>query len=77
MPGSPDEPAEVLFTTEGRCAGRIAFEPYGEGGFGYDPIFIETSTGVTFAELAPEQKNGLSHRGRALAAFREKLLEIL
>ncbi len=77
VPAEGDGPIDVLFTSEGRCGGRIAFEPYGEGGFGYDPLFIETSTGVTFAELSADEKNRRSHRGLALADFRAKLLEIL
>ena len=44
----------------------------GEGGFGYDPVFFAEDAGCTFAELAPEQKNQVSHRARALRAFVEK-----
>lgn len=57
----------------GECEGRIAFEPSGSGGFGYDPVFIDPETGLTFAELSPEQKAARSHRGRALEAAREML----
>ena len=51
---------------QGIWEGRILFEPRGEGGFGYDPIFYVPSKGCTSAELAPEVKNSLSHRGQAL-----------
>lgn len=53
-------------TVEGSCAGRIAFEPSGEGGFGYDPLFIPDAYPCSFAELSAEQKNLISHRGKAL-----------
>ena len=60
-------------TFEGRCEGRIAHAPRGEGGFGYDPIFIDEKTGCTFAELSREEKATRSHRGKALRAAREFL----
>ena len=50
---------------EGQCEGRIAEEPRGEGGFGYDPVFLLPERGLTIAELPPEEKNAVSHRGRA------------
>lgn len=56
---------EHLF--EGRVEGTIATEPHGEGGFGYDPLFIPDGSQLTFAEMSPEAKNGISHRGRAVA----------
>ncbi len=56
---------EHLF--EGRVEGTIATEPHGEGGFGYDPLFIPEGSQLTFAEMSPEAKNGISHRGRAVA----------
>jgi len=49
----------------GECLGIITFEPRGEGGFGYDPIFYLPELGRTMAELTPEIKNQVSHRGRA------------
>jgi XTP/dITP diphosphohydrolase len=58
-------------TAQGRCQGRIAFAPKGEGGFGYDPVFLFGER--TFAELSPEEKDRVSHRGKALRAFAEKL----
>lgn len=59
----------------GECAGRIACEPSGGGGFGYDPVFIEKSTGKTFAQLSEKEKDSVSHRGRALRLFAQKLRE--
>ena len=52
---------------EGSASGLIAHQPRGSGGFGYDPIFIDTETGKTFAELSTAEKSARSHRGRALA----------
>ena len=52
---------------EGRCTGRMADRPRGDGGFGYDPAFVpdDDATGRTMAELAPDEKAAISHRGRA------------
>ncbi|MBC7253456.1 MAG: XTP/dITP diphosphatase [Actinobacteria bacterium] len=55
------------------CEGRIAEEPRGEGGFGYDPVFVPRGSSLTMAELDLEEKNSLSHRGRALRRLRELL----
>ena len=60
-------------TAEGRCDGTIAFAPMGEGGFGYDPVFFVPELKKTFGQLTAEEKSAISHRGRALAAFVEKL----
>lgn len=57
----------------GECAGTLAYAPKGEDGFGYDPVFFVPGLKKTFAELSPEEKNAISHRGNALKAFREKL----
>jgi len=54
---------------EGEWHGEILREPRGSGGFGYDPLFLDPALGKTGAELAPEQKNRVSHRGKALAAL--------
>lgn len=59
--------AEEVFT--GRCEGRLLPEPRGEGGFGYDPIFVPSGHERTFAELGDMVKNDLSHRRRAWAAL--------
>ncbi len=58
---------EWLF--RGECAGRIAFAPRGENGFGYDPLFFYPPLSLTFAELDREAKSRVSHRGRALKEF--------
>ena len=60
-------------TAEGRCDGAIAFAPLGDGGFGYDPLFLLTEKGKTFGQLSPEEKSAISHRGKALAAFAAEL----
>ncbi len=64
-------------TAEGRCDGTIAFAPMGEGGFGYDPVFFIPELKKTFGQLNAEEKSAISHRGRALKAFTEKLTEYL
>ena len=64
-----------VITTEGKVEGRIAYEEQGETGFGYDPVFYLPEMGCTTAQLSPEDKNQLSHRGRALRAMHEKLSE--
>jgi XTP/dITP diphosphohydrolase len=65
--------AERLF--EGRCTGTLAAEPRGDGGFGYDPAFVpdDVADGRTMAELTPEEKAAISHRGRAARALRDWL----
>ena len=70
-------PGGDVLTARGECPGTIAFAPMGEGGFGYDPVFFLPKLKKTFAQLAPEEKNAVSHRGRALEAFQAKLEEYL
>jgi len=60
-------------TFEGTCTGRILEQPQGEGGFGYDPLFWSDELGKTFGEATPEEKDAVSHRGRAFAALRAAL----
>ena len=60
-------------TAEGRCDGSIAYAPLGDGGFGYDPVFLLPGTGKTFGQLTQEEKSAVSHRGRALKDFAGKL----
>ena len=67
---------KVLGTVEGVVEGTIIEQPRGTGGFGYDPVFQPTGFEQTFAEMAPQLKNKISHRGKAAAALREKLREI-
>ena len=64
------------YTTERTCQGLIAEAPRGSGGFGYDPIFMPQGFTQTFGELPAEIKNGLSHRGRALAEARKFLASL-
>lgn len=63
-----------LYTFEGRVDGYISEHPHGEGGFGYDPVFVAEETGRSFAEMTPEEKNAISHRGRALRKFADFVL---
>jgi XTP/dITP diphosphohydrolase len=63
---SPDAAPALV---EGACAGTILEEPRGESGFGYDPLFLSDDLGRTFAEVTPEDKDAVSHRGRAFRAL--------
>jgi XTP/dITP diphosphohydrolase len=69
-----DRKREILNVSVGECDGRIALAAHGDGGFGYDPVFIPNGGDLTFAELKPEIKNQISHRARALATTRAYLL---
>ena len=60
-------------TAEGRCDGFIAYAPLGDGGFGYDPVFLLPGAGKTFGQLSQEEKSAVSHRGKALKEFAGKL----
>ncbi len=62
---------------EGVCEGVITEQPRGDGGFGYDPLFYYPPAGKTFAEMSLEEKNSVSHRGRAMRAARDILSEWL
>lgn len=66
-------PGGEVLTAEGKCEGTVAFTPMGTEGFGYDPIFFVPGLKKTFAQLTAEEKNAISHRGKALRAFAEKL----
>lgn len=66
-----------VLTTEGTIEGYIGYEERGNGGFGYDPIFMVPEYGCSTAELSAEAKNAISHRGKALQAMKTKLLDIL
>ncbi|MCI0576334.1 MAG: XTP/dITP diphosphatase [Chloroflexi bacterium] len=61
-------PDGLIGTAAGVCEGRIAWEPAGSGGFGYDPVFYLPDQGLTMAQLPAEEKHKISHRGRAVAA---------
>jgi XTP/dITP diphosphohydrolase len=64
---------EIL--ARGECEGEILHAPRGENGFGYDPVFQPAGYEVSMAEMTAEQKNAVSHRGRALDQFKERLRE--
>lgn len=66
-----EDPQPII--AEGMWSGLILEAPRGNGGFGYDPVFLEPENGLSAAEFEPAIKNRLSHRGRALAALRQKL----
>jgi XTP/dITP diphosphohydrolase len=70
-------PEGQIHTAEGTCEGIITFEPKGEHGFGYDPVFYLPEYGKSMAELPPEIKNKISHRARAAQGAREILEERL
>ena len=69
-----DDPQPLI--AEAEWHGEILEAPRGNGGFGYDPLFLIPELGKTGAELAPEEKNTLSHRGRALAVLVQRLREL-
>ncbi len=69
-------PQGDVVTTTATMEGRIAYEIKGENGFGYDPIFYLPEFGMNSAEISPEQKNAISHRGKALRQMKEKILEL-
>lgn len=62
-----------IITAEGQCDGSIAYAPMGTDGFGYDPVFMVPDKAKTFAQMTAEEKSKISHRGRALSKFAEKL----
>ena len=61
----------------GEWPGSIAYEPRGDGGFGYDPVFLPSGSSRTAAELTPEEKDAVSHRGRALAKLVPALRDLV
>ncbi len=67
----PADPAPLV--ADGVWEGAIAGQQSGADGFGYDPIFVDADSGMTAAELSPEQKNARSHRGKALLQLRSQL----
>lgn len=70
-------PGGDTLTARGECEGTLAYAPKGPDGFGYDPVFFVPRMKKTFAEMSPEEKNAVSHRGAALRQFRQKLEEYL
>ncbi|GGG27995.1 non-canonical purine NTP pyrophosphatase [Lysinibacillus alkalisoli] len=67
------EPNKETYYVRGECEGEITTEKRGTNGFGYDPIFYVPTLNKTMAELTPEQKSTISHRGAAIAKLKEKL----
>ncbi len=70
-------PGNAAKTVEGQCRGRIAEAPKGDGGFGYDPLFIYKPSGLTFAQMTTIEKSKVSHRGIALRKACNLLSKIL
>jgi len=70
-------PGDQTYLIEEYCPGRIAESPRGDGGFGYDPLFIYEPAGLTFAEMTADHKNAVSHRGRALRRTRQLLEQLV
>jgi XTP/dITP diphosphohydrolase len=68
-----EDPQPII--AEGRWSGSILDAPRGDGGFGYDPVFLDPENNLSAAEFDPAIKNRLSHRGRALAMLRQKLAD--
>ena len=68
---SPEDPRPII--AEGSWEGVILRQPRGDNGFGYDPVFLDPENALSAAELDPAIKNAISHRGRALAALRQRL----
>ena len=66
-------PDGTVLRSRGECEGEIMQGPKGDGGFGYDPVFFVPELRKTFAQLTPEEKNAISHRGNALRAFAAEL----
>ena len=70
-------PTGPALTYEARCEGLIATEPAGSNGFGYDPVFFYTPLNKTFAQITREEKNRISHRGKALAELKSEFDNVL
>ncbi len=70
-------PSGEELVVAGSCEGAIGLVPQGAGGFGYDPLFISSKLGKTFAEATPTEKGALSHRGKALHHLQAELTEFL
>jgi XTP/dITP diphosphohydrolase len=64
-----------VVAVEGRVDGTLTFPPRGERGFGYDPIFVPDGGAETFGEMAPDDKDAISHRARAFAQLKAALFD--
>jgi len=70
-------PTGVALTYEARCEGLISQKPEGSNGFGYDPVFFYPPYNKTFAQITREEKNRISHRGKALAELKSEFDKVL
>jgi XTP/dITP diphosphohydrolase len=70
-------PLGASLTYTGRCEGAIMYEPKGENGFGYDPIFYYPPLDKTFAQMSREEKNSVSHRGKAMTKLRDDFDKVM
>lgn len=70
-------PRGPALTYIGRCEGEIAYKPAGGGGFGYDPVFYYPPLNKTFAQMSPEEKNMVSHRGKAFSELRDEFDKVM
>lgn len=68
---------EIVLQSQGICRGEIVYATRGEGGFGYDPIFYVPEKQLTFAEMSPDLKKSISHRGNALKDLVPQLVKVL
>jgi XTP/dITP diphosphohydrolase len=71
------DPDKILIETQGTLQGLIARDPAGYNGFGYDPIFFVPALGKTVAQLTPDEKNAISHRGSAIRKLKPLLADLL
>lgn len=71
-----DPQGKIVLETEGVCPGEILYSPRGEGGFGYDPVFYVPQFQQTFAQMPPETKSRISHRGVAFAQLMPELQKL-
>lgn len=71
-----DPKTETVHTFEGTSEGLITSEPIGENGFGYDPVFFSPEFKKTYAQITPEERNSISHRGKAMSKVREFLMKL-
>jgi len=71
------KPTGQVLTYTGRCFGKILHEPAGTNGFGYDPFFYYSPLGKTFAQLSVEEKNRVSHRGKAIRKLKNDFKKIV
>ncbi|HET7529466.1 MAG TPA: non-canonical purine NTP pyrophosphatase, partial [Mycobacteriales bacterium] len=70
-------PAGASLVVEGRVEGTLVRAPRGSGGFGYDPIFVPVGEQRTTAEMSPEEKDAISHRGKAFRTLAPRLADLL